>query len=110
MGCRRVCAVWARPVRPNNHAVLVDPNSIGNVDHTEQAPDHVPGVDQRRMLGSGRLDIGTPWLRAKCFHTHGDDFNTLMVNFTSQFLPPGQVTSAASIGGPGDEHDLGAAK
>ncbi|MDH3293465.1 MAG: hypothetical protein OER95_03980 [Acidimicrobiia bacterium] len=41
------------------------------------------GVDQRRVLGSGRLDIGAARLRTKRLQADGDDLNPLVVNLVS---------------------------
>jgi hypothetical protein len=42
--------------RAHDHAVLVDPHTVGHVDDAEALVDEMRGVDQRRMIGIRGLD------------------------------------------------------
>jgi hypothetical protein len=53
-------------------------------------------VDQRRVLGLGRLDPAAGRVGPAGVEGDGDDFKTLRVQFLPQCLPPGQVEATAS--------------
>ncbi len=63
-------------------------------------------IKQRRMLRQSSLNQGARCSRTAQFKRHRDDLDTLTMEFVAQCLPPGQVERAASIRGPGDDHDL----
>jgi hypothetical protein len=63
-------------------------------------------IEQRRMLGLSGFDERSRSLGAAQFERNRDDLYAERMKFTAQCLPPGQVEPAASIGRPGDEHDL----
>lgn len=62
------------------------------------------------MFGSGRLDEGQAFGSSEGLEADGDDLDPERGDLGAQGLPTWQVTGAASIGGPGDEHHPGAAQ
>ncbi len=64
------------------------------------------GVEQRGVLRSRGLDVGPRGVRPAELERDGDDLDALGMQLCAQYLPPGQIVSAPSIGSPGDEHHL----
>ena len=105
-GHRRLTTRPTRLGRAHDHAVLVDPHDVRDVDHTEQCVHLVGWIKQRGMLRLRRLDEGTRRFWAAHLQRYGHDFETLGVKLIAQRLPHGQVESAASVWRPRHDHDL----
>ncbi len=63
-------------------------------------------VEQRRVLGLRRLNVGPRRLRATQLEGDSDDLEAFRMKLAAQRLPPGQIEGAASIGGPRNQRDL----
>jgi len=91
--------------RPDDDPVLVDPDSVRNVDDAEALVDEMRGVDQRWVMGMSRLDERAGGVGVD-IEADGDDLKSFGVQLRAQRLPPGQVEAASSPGCPRDQYDL----
>jgi len=65
----------------------------------------VAGIDEARMGGAGRIDVGVGVLREDV-EGNGDDRGAERLDLVVQCLPTWQGEAAASIRRPGDQHHL----
>ncbi len=94
----------------NDAALLVDPNSGGDVRQLIGGADGVGGVDERRVSGLGGV---VPLARGgfpACVLRGGDEFKALGFEFLIDGLPAWQIEAASSPGGPTEQEDFAAAE
>lgn len=96
--------------RPNDFALLVDPDTGGHVDEPVEPRDDLLLINQHSEIGIRFGDPRAGIANSAGILRDGQDFEIFAAQFLVEGLPPGQVKAAPSPGGPSEQQDFLAAK